>query len=127
MAHEWGHLAGFADESEANFIGWLACVHGTPALQYSGWLFLYGELARGLTAQDRAEAGARLTAGPQEDLGAIAARIRRDVKPVVFAGAWRTYDRYLKANRVEAGTASYAQVVQLVLGTRFSADWRPRW
>jgi hypothetical protein len=27
------------------------------------------------------------------------------------------YDRYLKANRVGAGTASYAEVVQLVLGT----------
>ena len=126
VAHEWGHLAGFADESEANFIGWLACVHGTPALQYSGWLFLYGEIARGLTAQDRSDVGARLAEGPREDLGAIAERMRRDVKPIVFAGAWRTYDRYLKANRVEAGTASYAQVVQLVLGTRFSADWRPR-
>jgi hypothetical protein len=27
------------------------------------------------------------------------------------------YDRYLKANRIEAGAASYAQVVRLVLGT----------
>ena len=26
VAHEWSHLAGFADESEANFIGWLTCV-----------------------------------------------------------------------------------------------------
>ena len=28
IAHEWGHLAGFADESEANFIAWLACLRG---------------------------------------------------------------------------------------------------
>jgi hypothetical protein len=27
------------------------------------------------------------------------------------------YDRYLKANRVEAGTASYGHVLRLVLGT----------
>jgi hypothetical protein len=32
--------------------------------------------------------------------------------------AWRVYDRYLKANRIEEGAASYAQVVRLLLGTR---------
>jgi hypothetical protein len=123
IAHEWSHLAGFADESEASFVGWLACVHGTPALQYSGWLFLYSEIAQGLSSADRAAVAARLDEGPREDLRAIAERIRRDVRPLVFAGAWRTYDRYLKANRVEAGVASYAQVVQLVLGTRFERGW----
>jgi hypothetical protein len=125
IAHEWSHLAGFADESEANFAGWLACVHGTPASKYSGWLFLYSEVSGGLPSADRAAAAAQLEEGPREDLRAVAERIRRDVRPLVFAGAWRTYDRYLKANRVAAGTASYAQVVQLVLGTRFDADWRP--
>ena len=34
--------------------------------------------------------------------------------------SWRVYDAYLKANRVEAGTASYAQVVQLILGSGMS-------
>src|SRR5262245_18692539 len=27
-AHEWAHLAGYADESEANFVGWLTCLQG---------------------------------------------------------------------------------------------------
>jgi hypothetical protein len=36
----------------------------------------------------------------------------------VSAAGWRVYDRYLKANRIEAGTASYAQVVRLALGTQ---------
>ena len=45
VAHEWSHLAGFADESEASFAGWLTCVHGSIADQYSGWLFLFEELA----------------------------------------------------------------------------------
>ena len=31
IAHEWGHLAGYADESEANFIAWLACRRGSRA------------------------------------------------------------------------------------------------
>ena len=60
---------------------------------------------------------ARLDRGPRDDLRAIAARITRDVKPQVSAAGWLVYDHYLKANRVEAGTASYAQVVRLVLGT----------
>ena len=30
IAHEWGHLAGIADEGEANFVGWLACFARRP-------------------------------------------------------------------------------------------------
>jgi hypothetical protein len=30
VAHEWGHLAGYANESEASFIAWLACMRGDP-------------------------------------------------------------------------------------------------
>jgi hypothetical protein len=49
----------------------------------------------------------------------------RNVSPRISAAGWRVYDSYLKANRVEAGAASYAEVVRLVLGVRFDADWRP--
>lgn len=118
VAHEWSHLAGFADEGEANFVGWLTCVRGDAAAQYSGWLFLFGELVNSLARDDRPELVARLEAGPRSDLRAIAARLARDVKPRISAAGWRVYDQYLKANRIEAGAASYAQVVRLVLGTR---------
>ncbi len=57
VAHEWSHLAGIADEGEANFVGWLTCRRGSPADQYSGWLFLYQELARAVGARDRAALG----------------------------------------------------------------------
>jgi hypothetical protein len=40
------------------------------------------------------------------------------VSPGVSRAGWRVYNSYLKANRVEAGTASYDEVVRLVLGTR---------
>jgi hypothetical protein len=118
IAHEWSHLAGFADEGEANFAGWLTCMRAGVPVQYSGWLFLFGELVNGLPRSDRAGVVARLDAGPRADLRAIAERLARDVRPAVAATGWRVYDRYLKANRVEAGAASYAQVVRLVLGTR---------
>jgi len=125
VAHEWSHLAGIGDEGEANFVGWLACLRASPADQYSGWLFLYGELTAVLAPRDRAAVGASLAPGPREDLRAIRDRVMRDVSPRVSAAGWRVYDSYLKANRVEAGAASYGGVVRLVLATTFRDGWRP--
>jgi hypothetical protein len=116
VAHEWSHLAGLADEGEANAAGWLVCLRGTAGHQYSGWLFMYGELSGVLPA--RAALGARLAAGPRADLRAIRERVARHVNPTISNAGWRVYDSYLKANRVEAGTASYGQVVRLALGLR---------
>jgi Protein of unknown function (DUF3810) len=116
-AHEWAHLAGFADEGEANFIGWLTCLVGGDADQYSGWLFLYGEAAAAVPRETRDREAARLDPGPRGDLRAIADRLRRDTSPRLAAAGWRVYDRYLRANRIAAGAASYADVVRLILGT----------
>src|SRR6266540_6228960 len=30
VAHEWSHIAGIADEGEANFVGWLSCLRASP-------------------------------------------------------------------------------------------------
>jgi hypothetical protein len=125
IAHEWSHLAGFADEGEASFVAWLTCLRGSRAVQYSGWLFLYAEAVGALPPRDRSEVAARLGSGPREDLLAIAARRRQNVRPVVATAGWEVYDRYLKANRVEAGAASYREVLRLVLGARFEPGWRP--
>ena len=126
VAHEWSHLAGFADESEASFVGWLTCIRGSTSDQYSGWLALYEELWRAVDARRRTVLADRLAPGPRADLTAISERLRRQLNPIVFAAGWRVYDRYLKANRIEAGTASYGEVVRLVLGTRFGPGWTPR-
>jgi uncharacterized protein DUF3810 len=126
VAHEWGHLAGFADEGDANFLAWLTCLRGTKAHQYSGWLSLYSEVVGGLDRPDAAKVSASLAAGPREDLRAIRERLRQNINPKVSAAGWRVYDSYLKANNVEAGAASYADVVRLILGTQFGDDWTPR-
>jgi hypothetical protein len=126
VAHEWSHLAGLANEGEANFAGWLTCLRGSAFHQYSGWLFLYGEVAASLTPSDLRTVSANLSDGPRADLMAIRERLRRHVSPLVSAAGWRVYDQYLKANRVEEGTASYAEVVRLVLGAQFESDWTPK-
>lgn len=117
VAHEWAHLAGYANEGDANFVGWLTCLHGSNAAQYSAWLFLYSDTVRGLPEAAWNRVGATLGLGPRADLQAIRHRLIASVSPAVSNAGWQIYDRYLKANRVERGTDSYADVVRLVLGT----------
>lgn len=122
IAHEWSHLAGYADESEANFVGWLVCMRADVPAKYSGWLSLYGSVAGALPPSERAEIATRLVEGPRADLRAISDRVRRYVIPTANRAGYALYDRFLKANRVEAGVMSYGEVVRLLLGTRFNED-----
>lgn len=125
LAHEWAHLAGYADESEANFIAWIAAVRsGDPVAHYSAWLDLYRLSVSALPRPVRASLP-RLDEGPRADLAAIAARYER-TSPVVRTAARGVYDSYLRANRIDEGIANYDVVLKLVLGTTFDSDWRPR-
>ena len=123
-AHEWAHLAGYADESEANFIGWLVCLQGPPAAEYSGQLALLWQVLPALSREDRQAAVKTLSPGVRADLAAIADRLSK-ATPVLREASWRVYDKYLKANRVEKGVRSYDAALELMLGTRFSAGWVP--
>ena len=125
VAHEWSHLAGYADESEANFLGWLVCMRGPASVQYSGWLSLYGTVVNALPRGDRDEMIRALAPGPRQDLRAIGERIQRHIVPVASRAGYALYDRFLKANRVEAGIRSYSDVIRLLLGTSFDADGSP--
>jgi uncharacterized protein DUF3810 len=125
LAHEWAHLAGYANESEANFVSWLTCVRSDdPVGQYSGWVATYQHAAAALPREVRATLQP-LDPGPRDDLRAIYARYSRS-SPVVRNAAHRVYDSYLRANRVTEGIASYDAVLRLMLGTRFDSGWTPR-
>jgi hypothetical protein len=125
LAHEWAHLAGHADESEANFVAWLTCIRGSAAARYSGWLSAYQHVASGLPAPDRRALAALLSSGVAADLAAERARFARSSQRVrvVARGA---YDTYLRANRVDEGIASYNAVVRLMLGASFDSQWNPQ-
>jgi hypothetical protein len=124
IAHEWAHLAGYANEAEANFLAWLTCVRGAPPQQYSGWLAAY---QHALLAVPRAQRSAvkPLDDGPRQDLQAMAARYARS-SPFVRRAARGVYDEYLKANRISEGIASYDAVVRLMIGVRYNDRWTPR-
>jgi hypothetical protein len=124
-AHEWAHLAGYADESEANFVGWLTCIHADTASQYSGWLYLYWQIAGELPASDREALAAGLVDGPRRDLTAVSDRLRRGEWAPLRRVSWVAYDQYLKANAVSSGVRSYGEVVTLLHRARFEQGWRP--
>lgn len=119
IAHEWAHLAGYADESEANFIAYLACRRGDAAARYSAALMTLGYAAPRHAMRDA------LDIGPRIDVFAIRMRYSRTSGALRFA-ARESYDKYLKANRVEKGVESYDAVVQLILGTIFDSQGHPR-
>jgi hypothetical protein len=124
-AHEWAHLAGFADEAEANFVGFLTCVRAGAPAQYSGWLSLYWQIGAEVPPDVRKRLWDAVREGPRRDIQAISDRLRRGQLPFLRDASWRVYDQYLRANRVEEGIRSYGQVINLVLRARFEDDWVP--
>ena len=119
IAHEWAHLAGYADESEANYLAYLACQRGDAGARYSAALMLIG-YASGQRPLKHA-----LEIGPKIDLVAIQTRYAHTSGLLRFA-ARESYDRYLKANRVEKGIESYDAVIQLILGAPLDTSGNPR-
>jgi hypothetical protein len=124
LAHEWAHLAGYADESEANFVAWLACIRAAPSAQYNGWLAAYRYLAAVLPREERKRLAARLNPAVSADLAAINERLLR-ASPAVSRVVRRAYDGYLRANRIDEGLANYGLVARLMLGTSFEGNWQP--
>ena len=120
IAHEWGHVAGFGDESDANLIAALTTLRSDdPFIRYSGLFWAYGFLPAG----DRA----KLALSPlvTADLRAAQARFERHYNPRIFALQWYLYDKYLRANRVGAGVVSYSLFVSVLVGTPLDRDGLP--
>jgi hypothetical protein len=124
-AHEWAHLAGYADESEASFVGFLTCIRAATPAAYSGWLFLYWQIDAEIGSADRRHLAAALQDGPRRDIAAIAERLRSGQVPLLRDAGWRVYDQYLKANRVEEGVRNYGLVLTLLTRARFDDGWKP--
>jgi len=116
LAHEWAHLSGYAPESDASYVGFLAALRAGPASQYSAWLDLVSEAASQLQPITQRLVLEQLAPGPRADQQAIRERLKALVKPVEQV-AWTAYDRMLKSQGVEEGVQSYSRVVQLILGT----------
>jgi hypothetical protein len=120
LAHEWAHVAGFTDEGDANYIGTLACLRSSdPLIRYSGAFWTYGDLPQSERA--RLQLDPRVVA----DMRASRERFLRRFRPGLFALQWSFYDRYLRANHVAGGVASYGAFLRLLVGTPLDAEGLP--
>jgi hypothetical protein len=122
LAHEWAHMAGFAPEADASFVGLLAAMQADAPSRYSAWLALFDDAVSQLPAAERKALLDRLEPGPRADRQAILQRLTARVE-VIARASWETYDHYLKAQGVSEGIQSYSRVVQLLLGSG-ALEWR---
>ena len=122
LAHEWAHLAGYAPEDDASFVGLLAALGADPgcALQRmvdAGFRGDQPAAAAGPTADARAS-GRRPEAGRAGDCRPPAVARRRGRS----ASVGETYDQYLKAQGIPEGIQNYSRIVQLLIGSG-ALDW----
>ena len=119
--HEMAHQVGYASESEANFVGFLAATHSSDTLmQYSSYLdmFLYawGNL-RAVDSTAAKDFGSKLHDGIKRDL-----KTYRDYVKAhrTFISDWTDllYDYYLKKNRQRKGIESYGEVTGWLIAYR---------
>ncbi len=120
IAHEWGHAAAFADETDANYIAALTTLRSRePFIRYSGLVWTYGYLPHDLTAKYP------LNDLVRADLTDSYARYERYLNRIAFSLQWSVYDRYLKVNRVSSGIVSYSLFVNLLVGAPRDARGLP--
>jgi Protein of unknown function (DUF3810) len=121
LAHEWSHVAAYAREDEANYLAIVTCLRSSdPAVQYSGWfeLFLY-------LPQKRHYAHREFVPLVWQDFTALRKRDARHINVILAHWTWRTYNVYLKSNRIASGVANYDEVTRLMLGIPLDAQGLP--
>ena len=121
LAHEWSHVAAYAREDEANYIAIVTCLRSKdPVVQYSGWfeLFLY------LPPKPH-YARREFVPLVWQDFAAIRQRDEHHVNTLLAHWSWRTYNAYLKTNRIASGIENYNEVTRLILGVSLDLDGLP--
>ncbi len=109
-----GHQLGYASESEASFVGYLAATNsGNRLYNYSAYFDLFSYANRELSRWDTASAKnnfSRLSNHVKGDFYQLRDYLKNTKNPFeplvkIF------YDQYLKVNQQEKGMESYNQVV----------------
>lgn len=117
-SHEVAHQIGYASESEANFIGYLAATHNTDLLfQYSGYLMAMRYALSNISKNDKElynEFHNRLPIGVKKNLAESYEqwkKYKNPLKPYFH----KFYSLYLKANHQEHGMKSYGMMLGLLM------------
>lgn len=125
--HEVAHQLGYARESEASFVGWLAAqVQEDPRLRYSAALDLYDQVQQELWRMYALQAdSAGLRRQIQANMARLDTAVKRDWKAIrqFFRSRTHTvtpafnelYAQYLRMNGQKEGLRSYREVVGWIL------------
>jgi hypothetical protein len=114
VMHEIAHQLGYANESEANFVSYLACVHSnhnttTYAAYFEVLLYSFAELR----VRDSVLFKIQLQTVPnivKKHYNEYIAYHKKYKNPIEQATLW-LYDKYLKTNKQRSGTKSYSELI----------------
>lgn len=118
--HETAHQLGFADEGEANFVGFLAALRHGPVFRYSALFELFSIANHELMQIDPQLAILNLRSlekdvkKDRKTYWEYLTRNENKVEPALK----NVYDRYLRANGLSNGIESYSEVVGWALSYR---------
>jgi len=119
LAHEKAHQMGYAREAEASFLAVLVCLASPDsAIQYSGYFALLGRFTRRASLFSDADSLLKtIRSEVWADFKAVRQRYAR-YSGAIAEISERSYDLYLRTNRVEGGIKNYEDVVELVIRWR---------
>lgn len=124
--HEIAHQLGYASESEANFVGYIACRESkSAAFKYSVYLDLFSYAVRNLYQRDSILAINKLKLLPEKakiDRKKIKFFFNKYQNPFTPLLDW-VYDKYLKANHQPKGRESYDEVVGWLIAYANRYGW----
>lgn len=119
--HEIAHQIGYASESEANFIGFLATIHSDNIyMQYSGYLEMYLYTSGKLRQTDSNTVNAlnqQLHPLVKKDLREYKAYLQKH-ETIIQEWSNALFDFFLKSNHQPKGIYSYRDVVGWVIAYR---------
>jgi len=116
--HEMAHQIGYANESEANFIGFMASVKSNdPYFQYSGYSFALKYCMRTLTKLDKKTAKSLAPLINKGVLGNFkeSEQFNKKYQSFIESIFKYIYDNYLKMNRQKDGLETYSKFVGLMV------------
>lgn len=117
-AHEMAHQIGYASESEANFIGYMASIKNNDAyLQYSGYTYALKYCLRNWKIRDEKVLG---QLKPMVNPGILqnyeeSEQFWQQYETFIETGFKIFYDNFLKFNRQKDGLESYSKFVDLLV------------
>ncbi|SDW06707.1 Protein of unknown function [Hydrobacter penzbergensis] len=128
--HEMAHQLGYASESEANFVGFLAAANSAnPYFRYSVYLDLFsyaqGEQLAQYAMDKDAQGFEAAIQHNRNQLDTLVKKDRREIREFFRKRSNRIspamnslYDQYLKMNSQEKGMKSYDEVIGWILAYR---------